>query len=285
MTDEKPGQSADFSLANILMVAFAALVAEQILHEAVHGFTALLVGARWEALNFFASYSSWPGGSDPGFWQTSAIPGAAALVNILCAFVCILLFESFRMNSRPFLRLFVFFFGAYSLFSGFGYLFFDPLFAGSQSIGDWARVVMMLGGGWEIRIPITLVGAAGTIYGYFWMGKAAQQFIAADTPRPEFLRAGRRLCLWPYIIINLVFSVLAIWHPVGLAGIVASLLKLWFGFIGFFWAFMIRFVWMKPAGPFEVITPVPAALNTQWAVTTALILVAVCIIFLPGIQF
>ena len=49
-----------------------------------------------------------------------------------------------------------FFFGAYSLFSGFGYLIVDPLLASPDSPADWAKIVMLVGG-WGVRVPIFIV--------------------------------------------------------------------------------------------------------------------------------
>ncbi len=36
-------------------------VEPQVLHEACHGVTAMLVGAEWQAFNLFATLQNWPG--------------------------------------------------------------------------------------------------------------------------------------------------------------------------------------------------------------------------------
>ena len=199
---------------------------------------------------------------EPSILGEGITQGSAAVFNIVCALGCVATFR--RLQSRPNLRLFVFFFGAYSLFSGFGYLMVDPLLASPDSPGDWAKIVMLLGGGWGVRVPIIIVGAVGTIWGFFWMGRAAQHFVWGDPlDRKQRNRMGLTLCILPYVAVSSVLSPLVIWHPMGSLGAIPTLLKLWPGFIGFFWAFMIVFVFVEYRGKPDLQSPLPHRVSRQ----------------------
>lgn len=270
--------------ANVLLVAFVALCLEQVVHEVSHGVAAYLVGARWERLFFWAADWSLPEGSPAGASREVIIAGSAALINIVCALACIFLLSYTRGGHGPLLRLFLLFFGAYSLFAGFGYIFFDPIFARPTSLGDWARVVMLLGGGWAVRLPLIAAGAAGTIYGYYWMGQSAMHFSLTGAPTHDTqVKTGFILCVLPYVANNLIFSVFALFHPLGKSGFLLVSLKLWFGFLGFVLAFMINFVWRPHAAPYPVETIIPGELRTAWLVIVAVTLLAV-VVLLRGVR-
>ncbi|MGE0761531.1 MAG: hypothetical protein AB7O38_31245, partial [Pirellulaceae bacterium] len=177
-----------------------------------------------------------------------------ALANIALALAGVALWHR---SSRAALRLFLFYLTAYSLFMGFGYLFIDPLRASPEALGDWARVVMLLGGGLLVRMAIGAVGGGGTVWGYFWMGRAAHQFTYGDMTRTHDRRwLGVAMCLVPYFTNNLWLTVLAVWQ--GSEGAWMAIFAYWGSYIGFFWAFMIRFVWSDYAGPYAGETSLPA---------------------------
>jgi hypothetical protein len=127
---------------------------------------------------------------------------------------------------------------ALNLFAGFGYLLTDPLFyrRDGENLGDWKRIVDLLGGGWSVRLPIALLGAAGVLWGLFWVGRNAHAFLPAD--QPARLHTAIRLLLIPYILISLIFTLLAFAGPLPeVAPVIAT--KYWFGFFGVGWgAFM-----------------------------------------------
>lgn len=258
-------------LVGVLLTALLAAWVEQVFHESVHAVAAILFGKRLIALNFWAVDHDWPDGTAHGL-ADGCVEGGAAGANIAVALACALAFP--RLSSRSRLRLFVFYLGAYSGFAGFGYLLVDPIFAGPESIGDWAKVVMLLGGGMAARLPIIAVGAAGTVVGYFLVGRAAQHFAWGDPSDPQSRRRlGLTLCVLPYVAVSAAFSALTPWHPVGAAGIVAALFKLWFGFVGFFWSFMIIFVFGKDRGRPAQLTPLPPA-PSPVVVTALLVAIA-----------
>lgn len=272
------------STANVLLVAFVALCLEQLVHEASHGAAAYLAGARWERLHFWAVEWDWREGSPGGALREGFIAGSAALVNILCASACIFWLSHAHGGHGPFLRLFLFYFGAYSLFSGFGYIFFDPVFARADSPGDWAKVVTLLGGGWAVRLPLIAAGAAGIFYGYTWMGQSAMRFSLTGEPTHDAqVKTGFVLCVLPYVVNNLILSALALLHPLGKAGFLLALLKLWFGFLGFVLAFMINFVWKPHAGPYTFDTLVPGEFSPAWLLTVSATVLSV-VILLRGVR-
>jgi hypothetical protein len=247
-------------ICNILLTAFLAVSMVQILHETTHAALGLACGASIEVFSLWGVHLGWP--SPPGFWQEIVIAGSAALVNIICAGISQVGLAT--VHGKPLLRLWIFFFGAYSLFMGFGYLLIDPLLFEVKSSGDWVTVIKLLGGLWSIRLPIFVIGCAGTIYGYFWVGNAARHFTLGDRRTgQQRTRVGLLLCLMPYLMWNGVFSLLAFWHPRGISGTLGILLQFWLGYLGFFWAFMIQFVWSTDGSDLEPATPLPETLRTS----------------------
>src|SRR5262249_24471830 len=183
---------------NIIGVAFLAALTEQVFHETCHGIAALVVGARWDALNLFAASTSWNGNENN--WGNAIISGNAALMNIFSAIICVAIFNRGFLLKHPYLRLFVLYFTAYSLFAGFGYLMTDPIFyKPGTNIADWKKVVEFLGGGWGVRLPIIAIGAAGVLWGYFWLPKSVLKFSLKAAEQSDRLKFLFRLLVVPYI--------------------------------------------------------------------------------------
>ena len=143
---------------NALAVSFVAAFINLVGHETTHGILATLVGKKWIQLNLFFADSIWVG--EPSKIGDGIVAGGAAIMNIIIALIAIMLFTKKSIASNGTLRLFLFYLAAYNLFSGFGYLFTDPLFysPGGENIGDWKKIVSLLGGGWGIRAIISLIG-------------------------------------------------------------------------------------------------------------------------------
>ncbi len=272
----------------LIAIAFVALWCEQVSHELTHGFAALLAGKDWQGISFWASASAWPEGVTPSAAGDGIVAGSAAILNILAAFVSMVLFGGPWARARPLTRLFLFYFAAYSWFAGFGYLLFDPLFAGEGSAGDWAKVTMLLGGSWlAVRLPLILIGSAGTISGYFYFGRAGLRLAAYGdsgiAERGRRLKVGRLLFLAPYVAVNTVFTLLALNHPLGITGLVIVAMKVWLGFIGLFWAYMIVFVWMELKDPPADLTPLPAGPLSPRLLALCVVLLVVALLTGPGV--
>ncbi len=273
-----------------IAVAFIALWCEQVSHELSHGLAALLAGKDWLGISFWASASNWPEGVTPSDTGDGIVSGSAAIVNILVAVGCSALFRKPWAQARPHARLFLFYLGAYSYFAGFGYLLIDPLFANPGSAGDWAKVTMLLGGSWlKVRLPLILIGTAGTIFGYFHFGRAGLRLAAygtADvTDRKRRLKVGRLLFIAPYVAVNIVFTLLAFTHPLGATGEVIVAMKVWLGFIGLFWAYMIVFVWMELKETPTDVTPLPNEPVSARLLVVCAVLLMIALLTGPGIAF
>jgi hypothetical protein len=260
----------DLPLLNTLLVAFVAITIVQISHEATHAIVSILLGANLEVFHLMGIGHGWPSGVATD-WKSLAdalIAGSAALLNITVGIISLLLFYRKRLQDKPYLRLFIFYVAAYSWLMGFGYLFIDPIYANSESAGDWAKVVMFLGGGWEIRVPLIIIGALGLVYSYFWMGKAGMHFTFGDMKDKETrTKTGRTLLIYPYVVVNIIYTLFAFLHPLGFQGLFIIIMQVWMGYSGFFWAFMINYIWSDYKGPFEKETALPdSKLNKNWLI-------------------
>lgn len=282
---EKTRMPFSVPILNALAIALVAALASQTLHEVCHGVAALLVGARWQVWNLFAVDIEY--GEPAGLWGNLIIEASPALVNILCGLLGAALFSWPWALRRPTLRLFIMFFGAYSLFMGFGYLMTDPLFyqSGVSRYGDWKQVIAMLGGGWEVRLPILAVGTAGWVWSCFWLGRAALRFGEALPDRPQRLRLAQALLLIPYIAINLLFTVLSFWHPLGAEGVFITISQYWGGYAGFIWAFFLAAYWLKITAPFSDVSPLPNRVSLAWMFLAVAALGIAVAVLLPSVYF
>jgi hypothetical protein len=262
---------------NATAVAFVAALTVQVLHEVCHGIAAILVGGRWAALNLFASNDEL--GEAAGTWREGLVAGNAAIVNLVLGAVAVVWFARER---RPQLRLFVLYAGAYSLLLGFGYLVFDPLFRFEQGEGDWARVLQLLDAGWPLRLLVAAVGAAGVVFAFIWVPRAALRFVADPGSRRDRVRTAAALLLPAYLVVNVVMTVLASWHPLGADGVVAVATQYWLGYFAIFWGFFMTGWWL--AAPTAPTTPLPARLSPGWC-AAAVVGLVVAVVLATTINF
>jgi hypothetical protein len=270
---------------NALAAALLGALGAQILHEACHGVTAVLVGAEWQAFNLFAVLWDWP--TTPNETGTVLVEALPALLNILLGFLGVILFGQITRQQRAMLALFWMYFAGYNLFMGFGYLFIDSLFyqAGSEQIGDWQKVIQMLGGSWAVRLPILLIGVAGILWGFFWLARSALRFAVDASDRTERVRVALPLLLVPYLAINVLFTVLAIWHPLGGQGLFIVAFQYWFGYIGFFWGFFLAAYWLDVHKPLPNPVVLPNQPQPVWWIATGVTFLLVVAVLLPTIWF
>ena len=281
MNDNSP--STKVLVASGLTVAFVAAFLQQALHEAVHGLTALVVGKNWVFFNLFASGSTWPG--VPSEAGDALVAASAAIFNIFCGALCVLLFRGPGSCRRPLGRLFLLYFGAFSIFAGFGYLMFDAAFfvPDGQNLGDWRKVIAFLGGSWGVRFPILMVGLAGSLYGFFWVPYSVIRLGSGKVDRHSRVRLALPLLLVPYLVINTVFTILAIWHPLGSSGTVLVFFKYWFGYIGLFWGYFIAAYWANLEEPIDNLSPLPGRPAPAWMIAALIALGAAVALLMPGI--
>ncbi len=217
-------------------LGLGAFVLEQVAHECCHGLTALAVGGRWDWLHFFAVGSE----VSPEAPRSArlAVPAGAALWDIALGAVAFLVS---RRTSRPTLRLFSVYLAAFCWFAGFGYLFFDAATYDPEGtdLGDWKRVLQILGDVPLARLVVGAVGLAGYLGAFYWLPRALTRF-AGEERWP----LARALAWGPYLGANLLATALAWSHPIGDGGLGLVLSKGWLGFSGFFWA-----AWMARSEP------------------------------------
>ncbi|HAV76257.1 MAG TPA: hypothetical protein DCX53_02780 [Anaerolineae bacterium] len=267
---------------NALAIAFVAIFIKQAGHESAHGILATLVGAKWTQLNLFFADSVWKG--EPNQIGNAILTGGAAILNIVIAFIAAWMFNRKSIASNASLRLFLFYLTAYNLFAGFGYLFTDPLFyqPGGENLGDWKKIVDMLGGGWNVRLPISLIGAAGVLWGFFWVARNAHAFIPPD--KPERFRSALWLLLFPYVTINILFTAFAIFGPLPDEIVLIIAIQYWFGYFGIGWGAFMSGLWIQAPGGLER-SGVPESIQWGWVVASILLLVFSIFVLLPTIQF
>lgn len=269
------------SVANAIAIAVLAVLAEQIGHELTHGIAALIVGKDWQIFNLFAVYTAWPGAADA--FGDGVVAASAALMNIATGFIAVLLFGTAR---RPRWRLFWLYFAGFSLLAGFGYLMVDPLFyrPNENNLGDWQKMVDLWGGTWAVRAPISAVGAAGVLFVFLWLPRAVVKLGDGSTDSASRVGLARTLLLIPYLVVCAIFTVLALWHPLGMNGLILMALKYWMGFSAFFWGFFITGYWANFRRPISDPTPLPGGLATAWVAAAAIGLALAASVLLPSIE-
>ena len=252
--------------ANIIAVASIALWAEQIGHELFHGVTDVAFGSTWVDLHLFAMDTDPPQGGLSALGQFIGV-GGAALFNILSgALAWTVLWR--RRNSAPNVAFAaLFYFGAYSLFAGFGYLMFDAIFfdPDGENVGDWKRVIALWGGSPIVRIGVGAVGTAGYLFTFF----ASPRFLARMAKSKSELRAAT----WgPFFLGNALATVLAVTHPLGVGGVILVALKYWMGFCFFFWGYFMTVDRLRDDTESDLFGPPSFGLMAAFASTLALVL-------------
>ena len=267
---------------NALAISFVAIFIKQVGHESAHGILATLVGAKWTQLNLFYADHTWLG--EPNQLGEGILTGGAAIINIILALICAALFKNKSIASRGTLRLLLYYLTAYNLFAGFGYLFTDPLFyqKGGENLGDWKKIVDMLGGGWNVRLPISLIGAAGVLWGFFWVARNAHAFIPAD--KPERFRYALLLLLVPYVVHDLIFITMSAIGPLPPEVVPIVAIQYIFGYFGIGWGAFMAGMWIPAQAGLER-SAVPESIQWSWVIASILLLVVAAFILLPTIQF
>jgi hypothetical protein len=263
---------------SILAISFVALFITQVGHEATHGILATVVGAKWTQLNLFFSDHKWA--ADPSRTGEMILTGGAAIANILIGIIAATLFKHKSIASRPTLRLFLFYLTAYNTFTGFGYLFTDPLFyqRGGENLGDWKKIIDLLGGGWNVRLPIALIGAAGTLWMFLWVGRNAHAFFTE-----ERMKSAVQFLLIPYFVWNIFMVTLGFFLPYPEISIVIAI-HYFFGYFGVFWGTFMAGKWMKPKQEL-VPSPISDNLESGWLIAAGVLILAAVFVLLPTIQF
>ncbi len=135
----------------------------------------------------------------------------------------------------------------------------------------------------ETVIIMLLIGVAGVLWGFFWLARSALRFARDASDKAERARVALPLLLVPYLAINVLFTILAIWHPLGGQGLFVVAFQYWFGYVGFFWGFFLAAYWLDVHKPL----PNPVALPTQarlvWWIASGLTWLLAVAVLLPTI--
>ena len=282
MTEREDSNSWTLTL-NAVSIALVAASATQVFHESCHAIAVVLVGARLKWFNLLAvSYVG-----EISRWGHIIIAGNPALMNLLTGTIAVALFSRRWVMRRPTLRLFLLYFSAYSLLTGFGNLIIAALIyrPGGQNPSDWARVLDLLDVSLAIRIPVGLVGAIGELWVYFWLVRSTLRFGGEVAERYQRARLAMPLLMEPYLIINGVFLILSIWNPLGFSGFLIIVLQFLLGYIAFLVAFFGVVYWTKVRTPPPDATPLSDQLSWPWLVSAAVALGTASLVLLRTIHF
>lgn len=280
MNSSKDYTSSGLSL---IFIAIAAALFVQLFHEVAHGVIALWFGAEWIALSLFAADWAWP--DEQKRFGTLAIEGGPALLNIILGAFAISIRDSIKATANSLFTFFWFYVACFSLFMGFGYLFFDAFFYQDSidSAGDWQKVISLLGGGLTLRVFLVLVGGGGLLFVYFWIPKCAFESMI-DFDQRTRVKVSLMVMMTPYLVVNSLFMVLSFWHPFGSTGVIITSIQYWFGNIGLFWAFFMTSYWLNPIRKSPTIVALPVHHLPALIITTLLISV-VAYLTLPFLAF
>ncbi|MBD3399010.1 MAG: hypothetical protein GF399_01600 [Candidatus Coatesbacteria bacterium] len=268
---------------NALATALLAAVLVQVFHEACHGLLAEACGARFTRFNLFAA--GWEGEVSPA--QRALIAGGPPVLNVLTGLAAVLLTTRDRTKRYSGLYLFLLYFAAFSLLSGFGYFLKDGAFfaQGGGNAGDMAVVLEYLGGSWLWRGLFILLGAGGWIWTFFWLAGRVQGLTPAVGDKTQRLRVALPLLLTPYLVIGVLFTILAVFHPLGIAaGVIMVGFHYLLGCSGLLWAFFQAVHWREPRADERPTVELPRRLRWGWLAAAALVTVTAVAVLLPTLE-
>jgi hypothetical protein len=265
----------------VFVVALVAAMMTQIIHEATHALAMVVVGTGVDRMQLYAVLGNPVTDTTAGL----IIAGGAAIVNILIGLVAVLFY--YQTKATFYARLLWMYLTAYMLMAGFGYLFVDALFYNPQAtfFPDWQYVIHTLGGGWEVRIPILIVGIVGLLGVFFWLPPAALRFVSDPTDKATRQREMLRLTLLPYLLVNVIFTVLGVTHPLGAQAIGLIIFPYWFGYIALFWAYFIGGMWTDVKTRFADASLLKSATLPLWMIGLAAMWAVIGILMVIGLDF
>lgn len=270
-----------FAITVVIAALFAAFVT-QISHELTHAIAMLIAGTGVNTFQLFGVLGN-------PVVDTNAqlvISGSAAVVNVVIGILAGVIATSGVLRGVGALRLFVVYLAAYQLMTGFGYFFIDALLYAPDApfFPDWQRVIHELGGGWDIRLPLLLVGTGGLLIIFFWLPPMLLRFVSDPTDKATRGREMFTLAMLPYLIVNGVLMVLAFSHPLGVQGVVTVAMQYWMGYIPLFWAYFIGGMWTDVSSSYKDASQLSTRLPA-WLITGATAIGLIAIATLPGIRF
>jgi hypothetical protein len=265
----------------ILLIALVAALMTQIIHEATHALAMITVGTGVDRMQLYAVLGNPVTDSNAQL----IIAGGAAVLNIILGLIAVIFY--YQTKDSYYARLFLMYLAAYMLMAGFGYLFVDSLFYNPQAsfFPDWQFVIHALGGGWEVRIPIMIVGTVGLLGVFFWLPNAALRFVSDPTDKATRQREMLRLTLLPYLVVNLIFTLLGVTHPFGAQAIGLIIFPYWFGYVALFWAYFIGGMWTDVKARFADAPQLKTTALPLWMIGLAALWGVIGFVMLIGLDF
>lgn len=274
--------SSTTRIVNSISTAGIAVALTQVLHEAIHLISALVMGVPVRAFNLFAVDTTIT------YDQALRIPemiveSSASLVNILIGFVALGIYH-LRSSIKPMTRQFLIQLAGFELLMGFGYLLFDGLFYAPGGLGDWKSILYMLGAPWGLRIILIVFGSLGVVWTYFWLSRAVMVFVEDISIKELRHQAAFPILIVPYSLYSAIYLTASLWHPVGFPeGMLIVFFQFVFGFSGFFWAYLFAVIWLTPKRIAPFSHQPPERIDTRWLVLTLIIIALQFIVLLPTI--
>jgi hypothetical protein len=264
-------------------LALLAALIVQVTHEATHALAMLLIGSGVDKMQFFAVLGN------PVLDESAQaiISGSAAILNVLLGLVALVAFHQPSFHNKPLARLFLMYLAAYMFMLGFGYFFIDALFYAPDApfFPDWQYIIHLLGGGWEVRLPLLLVGTVGLLGVFFWLPNAALRFVSQPQEKATRTREILPLTLVPYVAVNVVFSLASFTHPLGGVGVVLTLMQVWMGYIALFWAYFIGGLWTEVKQAYHDPTLLALPARPLWLIGLASLWGMIAFLMLLGLDF
>jgi hypothetical protein len=190
-----------------------------------------------------------------------------------------------RSCRHPLVSLFFFQLAGFSLLMGFGYLLFDGAFYAPGAYGDWKSIIGMVENPGMLRGVLMIIGAAGVVGTYFFLARGVLLFVHDISNSRELRSAAQIILLIPYLCWSILYTALALFHPLGFPdGLIIVFFQFFFGFSGFFWAYMLAARWLAPRQYTEHPCLLPGQLSIPWLIVTGVLLVIQIALFLPTIS-
>jgi hypothetical protein len=239
---------------NFIAIAVIAFFSAQIIHELIHFLVGLAYNFEILGFHLFAVNIHTDNALDRVF-PLIMVEASASIVNVLICVLAVILFYRLRSGYLKLLAMLV---AGFHGMMGFGYFLFDGIFYTPGALGDWKAVLDLLDGNLILRISIIMIGLAGYMALFFWLGKAPLTFLTSKQrlEAKERLPLGLKVLILPYIL-SVLFNVpLAFWHPLGFPeGFFVVFFQYIFGYSGFITGFFMFWIWLEPK-PFISVTEV-----------------------------
>ena len=275
-----------FLILNCLALFVIALNLTAPVHESTHLLTQMAAGMDPYNLSFGCADTVGTArvDLDSVFWRIM-FAGSAALMNIVIGLVCFVILRKARLG--PLSRVFVLQLTLLHLCMGFGYFLRDSIaYNGSDSMGDWGKVIYLFNGSAALRIVLFILGMIGYLLALSVAYLEAYHFISDSSDKAERRQVASAIYLIPYIFNVVVYTLLNLTSPIGImnAIIISGILNL-FGYLAFLWGYLFVGHMVKP--PKESIyyfSPCAEKKPVLWIVALALVLID-AFILCPGIYF